>query len=47
MARASGVRGIAVLGPFPTETALRAAQPEFLLKELRELPGLLRELYGK
>jgi HAD superfamily hydrolase (TIGR01549 family) len=45
MARAAGVRGIAVLGPFPTEVRLRAAGPEFLLKELRELPGLLRELY--
>lgn len=45
MARAAGVRGIAVLGPFPTEVRLRAARPEFLLKELRELPGLLRELY--
>jgi HAD superfamily hydrolase (TIGR01549 family) len=45
MARAAGVRGIAVLGPFPTEARLRAARPEFLLKDLRELPGLLRELY--
>jgi HAD superfamily hydrolase (TIGR01509 family) len=46
MARAAGVRAIAVLGPFPTEARLRAAGPEFLLKELRELPGLLRELYA-
>jgi HAD superfamily hydrolase (TIGR01509 family) len=45
VARAAGVRGIAVLGPFPTEARLRAARPEFLLKDLRELPGLLRELY--
>jgi HAD superfamily hydrolase (TIGR01509 family) len=46
MARAAGVRAVAVLGPFPTETRLRAAQPEFLLKDLRELPALLRKLYG-
>jgi HAD superfamily hydrolase (TIGR01509 family) len=45
MARAAGVRAIAVLGPFPTEVRLRAAEPEFLLKELGELPGLLRGLY--
>jgi HAD superfamily hydrolase (TIGR01509 family) len=46
MARAAGVRAIAVLGPFPTEAGLRAARPEFLLEKLGELPGLLRELYG-
>ena len=45
MARAGGVRAIAVLGPFPTEARLRAAKPEFLLENLRELPGLLRKLY--
>jgi len=47
MARDAGVRAIGVLGPFPTEKRLRAARPEFLLKNLKELPGLLRELCGK
>jgi len=47
MARAAGVRAIAVLGPFPTEKRLRAVRPEFLLDDLRKLPGLLRELYGE
>ena len=47
MARAIGMRAIAVLGPFPTEKKLRAAKPEFLLKNLQELPGLLRRLNGK
>jgi HAD superfamily hydrolase (TIGR01509 family) len=47
MARAAGVCAIAVLGPFPTEKRLRAARPEFLLDDLRKLPGLLRELYGE
>ncbi len=46
MARAAGVRAIAVLGPFPTEKKLRAVKPEILLNELQELPALLRELYG-
>ena len=47
MARAAGVRAIAVLGPFPTEKRLRAIRPEILLEGLEELPALLRELYGK
>ena len=47
MARAAGVRAIAVLGPFPTEKRLRAARPEILLNGLQELPGVLRELYGE
>ena len=47
MARAAGVRAIAVLGPFPTEKRLRAAKPEILLNELKQLPALLRELYGE
>lgn len=47
MARAAGVRAIAVLGPFPTEKRLRAVRPEFLLDDLRKLPGLLRKLYGE
>ena len=46
MARAAGVRAIAVLGPFPTEKKLRAAKPEILLNQLKELPALLREWYG-
>jgi HAD superfamily hydrolase (TIGR01509 family) len=44
MARAAGVRAIAVLGPFPTEKRLRAAKPEYLLESLEELPGLLEKL---
>jgi pyrophosphatase PpaX len=44
MAKRAGVRSIAVLGPFPTETQLRAAQPEFLLRSIKELPALLRKL---
>jgi phosphoglycolate phosphatase-like HAD superfamily hydrolase len=44
MARAAGVCAIAVLGPFPTEKRLRAAQPEFLLEKLEELPELLRKV---
>ena len=47
MARAAGVRAIAVLGPFPTEKRLRAVKPEILLNELRELPALLRKWYGE
>jgi len=47
MARAAGVRAVAVLGPFPTEKRLRAVRPEFLLDDLRKLPALLRELYGE
>jgi pyrophosphatase PpaX len=47
MARAAGVRAIAVLGPFPTEKRLRAVRPEILLNELQELPKLLRELYAE
>jgi HAD superfamily hydrolase (TIGR01509 family) len=46
MSRAAEVRAIAVLGPFPTEERLRAAEPEFLLKRIEELPELLRSLYG-
>jgi len=46
MARAAGVRAIAVLGPFPTEKRLRAVRPEILLNGLQELPQVLRELYS-
>jgi HAD superfamily hydrolase (TIGR01509 family) len=44
MARAAGMRAIAVLGPFPTEKRLRAAKPEFLLEKLQDLPKLLVSL---
>jgi pyrophosphatase PpaX len=44
MARAAGVRAIAVLGPFATEKRLRAAEPEFLLESLEELPRLLEKM---
>ncbi|HKM67130.1 MAG TPA: HAD family hydrolase [Candidatus Acidoferrum sp.] len=47
MARAAGVRAIAVLGPFPTEKRLRAVRPEILLNGLQELPQVLRELYAE
>ena len=46
MARAAGVRAIAVLGPFPTEKRLRAVKPEVLLEGLEKLPQVLRELYS-
>lgn len=45
MAGRAGVRAIAVLGPFPTEKRLRAAQPEFLLESIGELPALLERLH--
>ncbi|MGC1491988.1 MAG: HAD family hydrolase, partial [Candidatus Acidiferrum sp.] len=44
MARRAGVLAIAVLGPFPTEERLRAAQPDFLLESIRELPDMLNRL---
>ena len=44
MARSAGVRAVAVLGPFPTERALRAARPEVLLQSIEELPAALRNL---
>jgi HAD superfamily hydrolase (TIGR01549 family) len=46
MAQRAGVRAIGVLGPFPTEKHLRAAQPEFLLESLDELPAILKQLRG-
>jgi HAD superfamily hydrolase (TIGR01509 family) len=46
MARAAGMRAIAVLGPFPTEKRLRAAKPEFLLEKLEDLPPLIEKLDG-
>jgi phosphoglycolate phosphatase len=47
MARAVGMRAIAVLGPFPTEKRLRAAKPEFLLNKLEDLPVLLDTIFVK
>ena len=44
MARRAGVRGVAVLGRFPTEKSLRAAQPEFLLESITDLPRVLAHL---
>lgn len=42
MARSAGVRAaIAILGPFPTETRLRAAKPDLLLESISELPAAL------
>jgi pyrophosphatase PpaX len=42
MARSAGVRAaIAILGPFPTEKRLRAAQPDLLLDSITELPAAL------
>jgi HAD superfamily hydrolase (TIGR01509 family) len=43
MARRAGVRAIGVLGPFPTAVRIRAAQPDLLLRSIRELPGHLRQ----
>jgi HAD superfamily hydrolase (TIGR01509 family) len=42
MARRAGVRSIGVLGPFPTELGMRAAQPDLLLPSIRALPQHLR-----
>ena len=45
MARSAGVRAaIAILGPFPTEKRLRAAQPDLLLASITELPAALSQL---
>jgi HAD superfamily hydrolase (TIGR01509 family) len=47
MARRAGARAaIAVLGPFPTEKRLRAAEPDLLLESIEELPGALERLLG-
>lgn len=43
MARRAGVRAIGVLGPFPTEKRLRAAQPDFLIASIEELPDTLKK----
>ncbi len=42
MARRAGVRAIGVLGPFPTAERIRAAEPDLLLRSIRELPRHLR-----
>jgi pyrophosphatase PpaX len=44
MARAAGMRAIAVIGPFPTEQRLRASKPQFMLEKLTDLPALLKTL---
>ena len=45
MARSAGVRAaIAILGPFPTEKRLRAANPDLLLDSITELPAALLSL---
>jgi HAD superfamily hydrolase (TIGR01549 family) len=47
MAKAAGVRVIGVLGPFPTEKRLRAAEPDLLLSSLLEVPAALKKLRQK
>lgn len=42
MARAAGMRAVAVLGPFPTHDRVRAARPDALLTSIAELPALLK-----
>lgn len=44
MARRAGARAIAVLGRFPTEKAIRAANPDVLLDSLIQLPAALASL---
>ncbi len=41
MARRAGVRVIGVLSHYPTEKRLRAAQPDFLIRSIQELPDVL------
>ncbi len=41
MARRTGVRAVAVLGPFPLHDRLRAARPDALLASVEQLPRLL------
>lgn len=38
MARRAGVHVVGVLGPFPTEKRVRAAQPDRILRSIREVP---------
>jgi HAD superfamily hydrolase (TIGR01509 family) len=44
MATRAGVRSIAIIGCFPTEKSLRAANPEVLLESLSQLPDALKRL---
>jgi HAD superfamily hydrolase (TIGR01509 family) len=44
MSRAVGMTAIAVLGPFPTEKRLRAAKPAYLLRQLQDLPALVKKI---
>jgi HAD superfamily hydrolase (TIGR01509 family) len=44
MSRRAGVRAIAIIGRFPTEAGLRAANPKFLLDSLSQLPAVLASL---
>ncbi len=44
MSRRAGVRAVAIIGRFPTEAGLRAANPEFLLNSLKQLPAVLASL---
>ena len=42
MAHRAGVRAIGVLGGSPVPERLRGASPDAMIKNIRELPGLLR-----
>jgi HAD superfamily hydrolase (TIGR01509 family) len=44
MARRAGVRPIGVIGPFPTAAKIRAANPDVILRSIRELPSYIRGL---
>jgi HAD superfamily hydrolase (TIGR01509 family) len=44
MARRAGMRAIAIIGQFPTEKRLRAAQPKILLTSLADLPQVISNL---
>ena len=44
MAKSAKVRVIGVLGPFPTEKRLRAANPDLLLSSIADLPAALKLL---
>ena len=44
MARRAGMRSIGVLGPFPTAGRIRSAEPDLLLRSIRDLPRHLVRL---
>jgi len=44
MARRAGMRSIGVLGPFPTAGRIRSAEPDLLLRSIRDLPRYLVRL---